>query len=351
MTDTALQTLEEQRRVAVLTGQIVDARTALRLCADVPEKKNTAKYNMAQTNEKAAFRAILYQLAQSLKVAPEDEPPLRGRRPHAMNDVLFTVVYKIYSGVSGRRFVTDMRDLQAFGFIGQVMSYNSIFDYLRQETLTDILQSLISLTAAPFSHIEQNFAIDSTGFRIPKINKWYDEKYGWRQRRQWIKCHACVGIRSHIVTAVKVTARQVGDSPVLPELADATQEGFNVEQMAADGAYLSVKNLEHLDTSNIFPAIPFHSNHKAYSQPEGSVWRKMFHLFALNSQEYREAINRQAQVESTFSMIKVKFTEKIYSKNSVGQMNEVLCKVLCHNLCVLIYWLYQFGVELPETPE
>ena len=27
-------------------------------------------------------------------------------------------------------------------------------------------------------------------------------------------------------------------------------------------------------------------------------------------------------------------------------MNEVLCKVLCHNVCCLIQSIYEFGVEL-----
>lgn len=348
MNDKALQVIEEQRRIATLTGSMLDARTALRLCAPA-EKKDLAKYNLAQSNEKASFRAVLYHLAQSLKVPEEDMIRNKGRTPTLIEDVIFTAVYKVYAGISGRRYMTDVRELQAFGFTSHAMSYNCIFDYLKRESFTEILQSLISLTASPFSHIEQNFAIDSTGFRIPKIYKWHDEKHGWRQRRQWIKCHACVGVKSHIVTAVKVTPRSIGDSPVLPELADATLEQFNVAQVAADGAYLSVKNLEHLDTAGIFPAIPFHSNHKVYTQPPGSVWRKMFHLFALNSVEYQEMINRQAQVESTFSMVKMKFGERIYSKNSTGQMNEVLCKVLCHNICVLVYWLYQFGVELPDV--
>lgn len=264
--------------------------------------------------------------------------------------MFFTIVYKVYGGISARRFVTDIRDLSAFGFIDTVMSFNSIFDHLKKESLTETLQRFIALTAAPFSHIEQNFAVDSTGFRIPKIHKWYDEKHGWRQRRQWIKCHISVGVKSHIVAAVQVTPRQVGDSPVLPALTDATCDGFEVNEIAADGAYLSVKNLEHLDAAGIFPAIPFHVNHKPNSHPADSVWRRMFYLFAMNSAEYREAINRQAQVESTFSMIKQKFGERIFSKDATAQVNEVLCKILCHNLCVIIYWLYQFGVEIPDGP-
>lgn len=43
--------------------------------------------------------------------------------------------------------------------------------------------------------------------------------------------------------------------------------------------------------------------------------------------------------------MKRKFGERLFSKSKEAQTNEVLCKILCHNLCVLLYWLYQFGVE------
>jgi hypothetical protein len=29
----------------------------------------------------------------------------------------------------------------------------------------------------------------------------------------------------------------------------------------------------------------------------------------------------------------------------VGQVNEVLAKVLCHNICVLIQAMYEFGID------
>ena len=32
-------------------------------------------------------------------------------------------------------------------------------------------------------------------------------------------------------------------------------------------------------------------------------------------------------------------------KSDIGQLNEVLCKVLCHNLCVLIQAIHELGIE------
>jgi len=50
---------------------------------------------------------------------------------------------------------------------------------------------------------------------------------------------------------------------------------------------------------------------------------------------------RRSNVESTFSMIKRKFGNDVRAKTDTAMVNEVLCKLVCHNLCVLI----QLGIE------
>lgn len=54
---------------------------------------------------------------------------------------------------------------------------------------------------------------------------------------------------------------------------------------------------------------------------------------------------RRSNVESTFSMIKAKFGDGLRSKTQTSQFNEVLCKILCHNVCCLIQSIYELGVE------
>jgi hypothetical protein len=44
-------------------------------------------------------------------------------------------------------------------------------------------------------------------------------------------------------------------------------------------------------------------------------------------------------------MIKAKFGGAIRSKTPIAQINEVLCKVLCHNICCLIASIYELGIE------
>jgi hypothetical protein len=44
-------------------------------------------------------------------------------------------------------------------------------------------------------------------------------------------------------------------------------------------------------------------------------------------------------------MINEKFGARLMSKKEVAQINEVLCKVLCHNICVVIQSTYELGIE------
>ena len=44
-------------------------------------------------------------------------------------------------------------------------------------------------------------------------------------------------------------------------------------------------------------------------------------------------------------MMKRKFGDSVRSKTDVAMVNETLCKVLCHNLCVLIQEQHKLGIE------
>ncbi len=44
-------------------------------------------------------------------------------------------------------------------------------------------------------------------------------------------------------------------------------------------------------------------------------------------------------------MMKGKFGDALRSKTQTAQTNELRCKVLCHNLCVLVGAIYELGIE------
>jgi transposase len=62
-------------------------------------------------------------------------------------------------------------------------------------------------------------------------------------------------------------------------------------------------------------------------------------------EDFLRHYQHRSDVETTFHIIKSKFGSRIRSKIPVAVVNEMLCKVLCHNLCVLVQSFYELGIE------
>lgn len=48
---------------------------------------------------------------------------------------------------------------------------------------------------------------------------------------------------------------------------------------------------------------------------------------------------------SNTQMIKAKFGDGLFGKTPEAQTNEILAKVVCHNLCVLIQSFYELNID------
>ncbi len=91
------------------------------------------------------------------------------------------------------------------------------------------------------------------------------------------------------------------------------------------------------------PYIPFTSRN--VEPKDDSIWAKMYHLFMYRREEFMEHYHKRSSVESAFSMLKAKFGSSVRSKSDWGQVNDVLCKVIAHNICVVIRATHELGIE------
>ncbi len=296
-------------------------------------------YNAAQTNEKDKFLSLLHDLCSGIP-----EPPATKGRPRLLlADAIFSACFKVYSTFSGRRFMSDLRDAQSNGYIQAVPHYNSIFNYLENPALTPILHGLITESSLPLKVVEADFAVDSSGFTTSRFIRWVDHKYGVvRQQHEWVKVHLMCGVKTNVVTAVEIREKDTSDTRLLPDLVNATAAHFDMREVSADKGYASVNNTKVIAGHGATPFIAFKSIH---SGAAGGLWEKMFHYFAFNRQDFLQHYHKRSNVESTFSMIKAKFRDHVRSKTEVAMTNEVLCKVLCHNICCLIQSMYELGIE------
>jgi hypothetical protein len=316
-----------------------DGTTTLTESVRVTFSQNWPAYNDAQRNEKAEFMRLLSDLCALIP-----EPPQTIGRPRlSLAEMVFSAALKVYSTVSGRRFMGDLDTAHEKGYVSKVPHYNSIFNYLENPDLTPIIKSLIEISGVPLKSIESVFAPDSSGFSTSRFDRWFDEKYGRiKSKRQWLKAHIMTGVKTNIVTAVEVTPSNVNDSPMLEPLAYSTAQSFHMSEVPGDKAYLSEHNLAIITSYGATPFIPFKSN----TTGKGSqLWMKTYHYFMLNRDEFMEHYHQRSNVETTFSMIKGKFGDSIRSKTGTGQINEILLKVLCHNICCLILAVYELKVN------
>ncbi len=75
------------------------------------------------------------------------------------------------------------------------------------------------------------------------------------------------------------------------------------------------------------------------------MWARMYHFYHFNRDAFLVHYHKRSNVESTFAMMKAKFGDRIRSKTDTAQVNEMLLKVLCHNICVVIQSMYELGIE------
>jgi hypothetical protein len=162
--------------------------------ARVTYSQDWPAYNRAQTNEKELFLHLLRDLCAVLP-----QPKRRMGRPSIpTSDAIFSACYKVYSGVSCRRFMSDLRAASAQGHVSRAWHYNSVLEVIEDAAIEPMLHSLIAASSAPLASVESAFAVDSTGFGTQCFYRHFTNKYGGREQvsRTYIKAHALVGTKT-----------------------------------------------------------------------------------------------------------------------------------------------------------
>jgi transposase len=272
-------------------------------------KQEWTAYNQAQTNEKDRFLELLAELCKGI-----EEPIQENGRPRLpLSDMIFASAFKVYSTVSGRRFMCDLKDAHGKGFLTRAPHYNSISRYLENPTLTPFLKQLIETSSLPLQAVESSFAVDSSGFSTCRFARWVRAKYSepkQMQRHEWIKVHLMCGTQTNIVTSVEVTDSNANDCPQFAGLVKTTGRNFTMAQVSADKAYLSSDNLQVVADHDAQPFIAFKAN-STTSAKHSEIWKRAFHFYSFNQKRFMDCYHKRSNVETTFHMIKTKFGDRV----------------------------------------
>jgi len=70
----------------------------------------------------------------------------------------------------------------------------------------------------------------------------------------------------------------------------------------------------------------------------------MYYYFQFNNEEFMSHYHKRSNAETVFHMVKMKFGDKVKSKNKIAQENELMCKFIAHNICVVIQEMFELGI-------
>lgn len=306
-----------------------------------PKIRTWQAYNDAQMREKLLFLDILQDLCSRL---PETQNGKVGRPRASTREMAFCMAAKLYEGLSSRRVSSDLEIAMQRGHISKVPHFNTILKYFNEPGMAPLLESLIRLSSLPLKDFETTFAVDASGLTSAFYSRWLDERLIANREHDWIKIHVICGVKTNIVTAIDVSDAYSHDSPHFPKLIKDTAENFQMKEVCADKGYASGKNLDLVFEAGAVPYILFKANATG-ALKESKTWSKMFYYFKFHQDEFMARYHQRSNVESTFSMLKRKFSHKLMLKSEVGQVNEALAMLLCHNICVLVKEAFQNGIS------
>ena len=310
----------------------------------IPKSVNWHIYNLAKTQEKRLFYKLLDELGS---IIPEPMH-INGRPPVSVRDLFFSLGLKVYSNYSGRKVSSDLHHAEQACFIKKAAHFNTLNDFLNCPATHDLLQKLLMISALPLKHLEDQFSVDSSGFGAYQYERWTRVRFSKEEnakRRNYLKGHISVGTRTHVICAAEITEGFASDVKQAPELVKRTLANFSAKEFSMDKAYSSKRMLQLIESLGAMPMIPFRKGtHPNDKSPK--IWTRMFNYFEKHQIEFMRKYHRRSNIETVFSMIKMRLGEFLKCKNFESQRNELLMKFICHNICCLIQEIFENEVHI-----
>ena len=180
-----------------------------------------------------------------------------------------------------------------------------------------------------------NLLIDSTGIKAEGEGEWDARKHGGSKRRVWRKIHIGIDEETLEVWAVQVTACNIGDAPMPPELLNQIPSDQDIGSVTADGAYDTRKCHEAIAARDAHAVVPPRKNAKPWKPTStGAIARND----AVNAQRYLgrtlwrcwSGYHRRSRVETKMHCIKL-LGQSLMARDFERQVAEIQIRIAVLN--------------------
>ena len=190
--------------------------------------------------------------------------------------------------------------------------------------------------------------MDASGFGQYSYDRWMRTRFSkpTTEWRNYVKGHVCIGTRTNVICSAEVTYGNFSDVRQAPKLLEPLKM-FNPKEVSADKAYNAKLIFQIIDSMGATPFIPYLKNRNPEANKNNpEIWIRMYNLFKNQKDLFMRKYHKRSNVETVFSMIKMRLGEFLKSKNHEAQKNELLTKFLCHNICCLVQEIYENKVQI-----
>lgn len=306
-------------------------------------KRNWSLINERQAKQDLYAWDIISLAVDALNITEKNKGI--GRPQANKSDQLKLAILKIYNKSSYRRQHSFNMLYTNAGYTTRLIRRSTINQVFIEERFTTYLEQIYRNLANFLIPFENSFAIDSTGFSSRYNSRWVKVRLDFQKHKLYRKLHIICGTHTGIITEARISKGLAADSPFLKELVGNTSKRFNLKRVCADAGYLSRENVQFIEDVKAKPFIMPKKNVTDKCRGHYPAWRRMVRLWRENPDLFNKEYHLRSRVENVFSMMKTTLLDGINSKTYTSQNNELLIRIICHNLSVIIEAIFKFGLN------
>jgi|GEM_PF-5892956 len=309
------------------------------------QKRNWSGYNKAQMLEGVLFVKLVARFVDAL-----DEKELwkgNGRQPFPMKDILKCLLVLEYFGLSSRRTISTLHQLQDDLRLSQIPHFNTLLIYRKKKEVRAILGFLLHKIHDSIAEQDPNLITGSTGKTTTRKKFWRDWKNQPKKSTDFVKAHCTFTEKTLMIAEASMTkskGKGTGDPSQFVKHANSIRRRkVKVENWFADGAYCGRPCCKAAGRAGAIPV--FRVKKSASPKKKGcKEYRDMVNASRKHPRIYKRKYNRRAKGESGMHSTKARFSHRISSRKFYRQKTEILAEAVAYNFSRLPYAVFEFGL-------
>jgi hypothetical protein len=177
-----------------------------------------------------------------------------------------------------------------------------------------------------------NLGVDASGLVISKRGNYIEDRWK-KERREYIKLHITVDIKSKQIISFRVTKGTVHDTKKFVPMIKEISKHNKINKVYADKAYDCTTNFNLLDKLHIEPVISIRKNANGRTRKCKSRNEQVHLIQKIGYEKYKELKNTGQRwiAEVVFSSLKRVLGEHLLSRKFSMQKAETTLKIILYN--------------------